>query len=492
MADSLVFKAAALLAACLTSWSAEPFRPAYHFTPERNWMNDPNGAVFYKGEYHLFYQHNPFGNTWGHMSWGHAVSPDLVHWKHLPVALAEENGVMIFSGSAVVDHHNSSGFCTSESCLVAIYTGHSATLQTQNIAYSNDRGRTWTKYSANPVIDLGMKDFRDPKVFWREASRKWVMVVALPKEHKVRFYASANLKEWKPLSDFGPAGAIEGLWECPDLFPLRVAGSSETRWVLVVSVNPGGPAGGSATQYFVGSFDGVRFRNENATGALWADYGKDFYAPTSFSDVPDGRRILIGWFSNWQYARNEPTSPWRTMQSAPREVGLKRTKDGLRLTQKPVKELFGLREKVLTLRNVTLAEANRRLAGFHSQTYEVELELVGEGGLILCAGDGVGTRAGIADGRMFIDRNHSGQTGFHPDFAGRHEAPGRGSLRVLVDRSSVELFAGDGEWVISDRIFPAAESDGLQLFGAGSAKVRSLRVWKLKAVVGEVNLAVVN
>ena len=235
----------------------EPLRPRIHFTPVRNFMNDPNGLVFYKGEYHLFYQHNPQGTTWGHMSWGHAVSTDLLHWKHLPVALAEEDGVMIFSGSAVVDHDDTSGLCRptgqDRSCLVAIYTGHGHGRQTQNLAVSRDRGRTWTKYAGNPVIDLGLKDFRDPKVFWHAATKRWVMVTVLSDQHKVRFFGSPDLKVWTALSDFGPAGATGGVWECPDLFEVPIEHEpGRTRWVLDVDINPGGPAGGSGGQYFVG------------------------------------------------------------------------------------------------------------------------------------------------------------------------------------------------------------------------------------------------
>src|SRR5262249_9220857 len=262
-------------------------------------MNDPNGLVFFEGEYHLFYQHNPFGDRWGHMSWGHAVSPDMLHWKHLPVTLREENGIMVFSGSAVVDWKDTSGFCGGRPCLVAIYTGHQEHLQTQNVAYSTDRGRTFTKYRGNPVIDLGLKDFRDPKVFWHEPTARWIMAAVLPDLHKVRFFASRDLKRWETLSDFGPAGATGGVWECPDLYPLPVEGEpGAPRWLLDVDINPGGPQGGSAGQYFVGTFDGTRFVNDNpAETTLWVDHGKDFYATQSFSDIPprDGRRIWMGW-----------------------------------------------------------------------------------------------------------------------------------------------------------------------------------------------------
>src|SRR5437762_9115460 len=253
----------------------EPFRPQFHFTPERNWMNDPNGMVFYQGEYHLFHQSNPFGDKWGHMSWAHAVSRDLVHWKHLPLALAEEDGVMIFSGSAVVDWKNTSGFGRNRRPpLVAIYTGHYTTrpLQNQHIAYSTDRGRTWTKYSGNPVLDIGEKDFRDPKVFWHEPTQRWIMVAAWPAHRKVRFYASSDLKQWTHLSDFGPAGSVKGIWECPDLFPLPVEDSKQTKWVLIVNIGSGAPAGGSGTQYFVGEFDGTHFTLDAAAHRATSEF----------------------------------------------------------------------------------------------------------------------------------------------------------------------------------------------------------------------------
>lgn len=259
----------------------ERWRPQYHFTPVRNWMNDPNGLVFHQGEYHLFYQHNPFGDRWGHISWGHAVSRDLVHWEHLPVALHEQDGIMIFSGSAVVDERNTSGFGREgEPAMVAIYTGHSTTAprQAQHIAWSRDRGRTWTKYSGNPVLDIGESDFRDPKVFWHEPTARWVMVVAWPLQRRVRFYGSKDLRQWEHLSDFGPAGCVDGVWECPDLFRLPVEGRpGEERWVLVVSVSGGAPSGGSGVQYFPGRFDGREFRLDPSYPAAEPEF------------VPEGR-----------------------------------------------------------------------------------------------------------------------------------------------------------------------------------------------------------
>jgi levanase len=254
----------------------ELYRPQYHFTPAKNWMNDPNGLVYYKGEYHLFYQHNPFGNTWGHMSWGHAVSRDLVHWEHLPVAIPEEGSEAIFSGSAVVDRENTTGFGTRNNpAMVAIYTSAYPGKQAQSLAYSTDRGRTWTKYAGNPVLDINSGEFRDPKVFWYAPERKWVMAVVKALEHKVQLYSSPDLKTWKHMSDFGPANAVGGAWECPDLFPLAVDGDRKnTKWVLLVSMNPGGIAGGSGMQYFVGDFDGTTFTADNVLGAYTPPAGQ--------------------------------------------------------------------------------------------------------------------------------------------------------------------------------------------------------------------------
>jgi fructan beta-fructosidase len=481
----------------------EPYRPQFHFTPEKNWMNDPNGLVYYKGEYHLFYQFNPFGEKWGHMSWGHAVSRDLVRWKHLPVALAEENGVMIFSGSAVVDHNNTSGLCRNDnpkdtSCLVAIYTGHTETNQSQNIAVSNDRGRTWTKYAHNPVLDIGYKDFRDPKVFWHEPTRKWVMVVALAQEKKVRFYGSRNLREWQQLGEFGPAGlpGNDVVWECPDLFELPVIGQpGKRRWVLIVNVNPGGFTGGSGGQYFVGNFDGKTFTNDNAADAVRVvDYGKDFYAAVTFSDIPktDGRRILLGWMSNWQYAQKEPTSPWRTAQSVPRVLALKQTDEGLRLTQQPIVELKRLRGQQVIKRNLSLdgKASNTMIAG---EALEIESTVEVKGDSVATIRLRAGTSETVigydaAKQVMFIDRTRSGDVSFDANVAGRHEArlpsrQGRVTLHIFVDRSSVEVFGNDGQAVITDRIYPPSRIQTVELAGSG-AKARCLlfNAWKLRTL----------
>ena len=359
----------------------QPYRPQFHFSPREHWTNDPNGVVYYTGEYHLFYQYNPFGDVWGHMSWGHAVSRDLLHWQELPVALAEENGIMIFTGSTVVDEHNSSGFCAgSKPCLVAVYTGHTPetagrpALQTQNLAYSNDRGRTWTKYRDNPVLNLNASDFRDPDVFWSNEARRWVMVVALPNDHKVLFYGSTNLKNWQKLTEFGPAGATGGQWECPTMIELPLDGTKRTRWVLKVGLNPGALQGGSGEQYFVGTFDGIRFVNDNPPATtLWTDYGKDCYCALAFNGVERrDDRVMIGWMNNWQYAGEVPTKPWRGQMTVPRSLALATLPEGVRLVQRPVEAIGQLREKHVAWRGTSLAELNRTLQTEHYSSFELE------------------------------------------------------------------------------------------------------------------------
>lgn len=470
----------------------EPLRPRFHFTPPRNFMNDPNGLVFEQGEYHLFYQHNPEGEQWGHMSWGHAVSRDMLHWTHLPLALREENGIMIFSGSVVSDPDGTSGLCPARgagtSCLVAIYTGHGHDRQTQNLAWSNDRGRTWTKYAGNPVLDLGRKDFRDPKVFWHAPTRRWVMVSVLPDEHKVAFFGSTDLKAWQPLSEFGPAGATGGVWECPDLYPLPVDGKAdETRWLLDVDINPGGRAGGSGGQYFVGAFDGTRFVNDNPPETtLWVDYGKDFYATLSFNGIPpaDGRRIWMGWMSNWLYANVEPTSPWRGVQSVPRVLGLRRLPEGIRLVQAPIAELAALRG--------TAEPRELTAPGPLAPSAEIELALLAEGageaGLRLSNAAGEEVTLGVAPGpEVFVDRRKSRATPFHAEYPGRHAGPvrardGRVTLRVLFDRTTLEVFASDGEAVVSERVYPTRALDRIEVLGPRTRLAGPVRMWDLASV----------
>jgi fructan beta-fructosidase len=412
---------------------------------------------------------------------------------------------MIFSGSTVVDWHNSSGFCHSQgaedpSCLVAIYTGDSAKLQTQNLAYSNDNGRTWTRYSDNPVIDLHLASFRDPKVFWHETTQQWVMVTALSSQHKVQFFGSTDLKHWSALGDFGPAGATGGAWECPDLFPLPVENEArQTRWVLSVNLYPGGVAGGSGDQYFVGSFDGTTFSAEAPAGRiLWADYGADFYASTSFSDIPksDGRRIWLGWLNNWKYAARVPTDPWRGALSIPRELKLKRFADGIRLVQEPVAELRVLRQRHRGMKSRGFAAVNRLLKskGVRGETLEIVAEIdpgnAAEFGFRVRKGDDEETVIGVdtKQSKLFVDRTRSGDISFDERFPSRDAGPiglaGRKSVRIhlFVDSSSVEVFGNDGEIVLSETIFPKPSSDGIELYSShGRARILKMDVWNLKS-----------
>ncbi|MFI1508893.1 GH32 C-terminal domain-containing protein [Streptomyces sp. NPDC020597] len=796
---------------------SETYRPQFHFTPEKNWMNDPNGLVYYKGEYHLFYQYNPSGNSWGDMSWGHAVSTDLVHWQQLPLALPHDDKEMVFSGSAVVDESNATGFGTRKNPpMVAIYTSHHTTtgVQSQALAYSTDRGRTWTKYQGNPVIDIGSKDFRDPKVQWYAPTRSWLMTVSLSAEHKVRFYSSKNLKDWTQLSEFGPAGATGGVWECPDLFPLAVDGDPDNvKWVLVVNINPGGIAGGSAAQYFIGDFDGTKFTAEDdgvhtppdgavvqdfegagfgswtatgtafgpgpaagtldgqqtvagfdgkglansfhsgdattgtltspsftvnspylnfkigggrhphrpgklladfdggaygdwtttgdafgpapATGALpgqqqvsgfqgsglvntfrggdattgtltspeftidkryvnfliggghhpadsadptalellvdgqvvrsatgkdaetletsswdvrdlagkkariqlvdmntggwghinadqivlsdtqaqpgaqetavnlvvdgqvvrsatgsdgetldwasfdtrpyvgkkaqvqlvdmntggwghiladqftaadspalsvlqragWADYGKDYYAAVSWENAPGGKRYMIGWMNNWDYAGAVPTSPWRGTQSIPRQMAL-RTVDGrVRLTSEPVSSVKSLRRpSPATATAGLVTNTSKPLAGPAAEGKTLDIEATFT--LRNAERFGLKVRTGAAGEEtvigydtttqeLYVDRTRSGAVDFNATFPGVQTAPlqaanGKIKLRILVDWSSVEVFGGSGEAAITDQIFPDPASQGVQVFAEnGSVKLDKATVWHL-------------
>jgi fructan beta-fructosidase len=507
------------------------WQPQIHFYAPPHWLNDPNGPIALNGQYHLFFQLNPLGDEWGHMSWGHAVSPDLVHWKQLPVAIAEENGIAIFSGSTVEDRDNTSGLCADQTqkktpgCVVAIYTGESEQKQTENLAVSRDGGLTWTKFSGNPVLDEHRKDFRDPKVFWHAPTESWVMVVALPSEHKVRFYHSKNLRQWELGGEFGPAGAVGGVWECPDLFELPVRetpGKRDlmgkidfTRWVLNVNVNPGGPAGGSGDQYFVGQFDGSRFSEDHPGSAQhWMDWGKDFYASTTFSNTAPGQnRTLIAWMSNWQYADKLPALPGRGEMTVARSIYLREpashasftpSQEPLQLVQQPVLPtpvfkpyipLFGA-SPYQTLSEINERIASEKLAG---SVYLLRVTLdpgdAAEAGIKLRRSSTDPNQAAAEEtvvgiekerGRIFVDRTHSGKTDWSAGFPARVWAPLKHSqansirLEIVVDRSSVEVFAEDGATVLTSLIYPAASSQGLAFYstptppGVGPALVRAV------------------
>lgn len=482
----------------------EPLRPQYHFSPEINWMNDPNGLVYHEGEYHLFHQYNPAGNTWGHMSWGHAVSRDLTHWEHLPLAIPEADGIMAFSGSCVVDHTNSSGLGDGKNApMIAIYTGHGNGKQAQNLAYSHDRGRTWIPYAGNPVLDLDLTDFRDPKVFWHEPTKRWVMAVSLANEKVIIFYESTNLTQWKELSRFGPAGVInKPNWECPDLFELPIDGEpGKTLWVLEADMGDGSIAGGSGGEYFVGTFDGRRFKT--LQHAQWVDHGRDFYAPISWDNIPrqDGRRIWIGWFNNWQTSLT-PTSPWRSCMSIPRELSLKKIAFNQEepatyvLQQKPTAELQSLRFNSISLDTDRLSWPPRQITQamqISDMSFELEAQLrLGSArsiGLRIRTGENEFTEVGYDRqyAGIYVDRNHSG-INHHPNFAGRHTSPARIindhiNLRIFVDRSTIEVFINDGEGVISDRIFPTGETFSIEAFvGNETASIPNLALHFLKSI----------
>ncbi|MBB3125671.1 levanase/fructan beta-fructosidase [Paenibacillus rhizosphaerae] len=467
----------------MSTFLSHNYRGAYHFSPKENWMNDPNGMVFFQGEYHLFYQYHPYSTIWGPMHWGHAVSRDLVVWEDLPIALAPDEHGTIFSGSAVVDWNNTTGFFGKEPGLVAIFTQHAegaegeAPVQRQSLAYSTDAGRTWTKYAGNPVLAHDtFVDFRDPKVFWHEASAQWVMIVACGQT--VCLYRSPNLIDWTLSSEFGEEiGSHDGVWECPDLFPLPVDGNpDQTKWVMLVSIGDHqGSAEGSRTQYFTGDFDGERFKPDAAsqTRVRWIDYGRDNYAGVSWSDVPaeDGRRLFIGWMSNWKYAGQTPTGGWRGAMTAPRELRLQSRSGSAELIQQPARELEAYRKEVLSLKQVTAAQASAKLAGLQLESGEIRIGFV-SGSLEMKVRAGAGRETVIgysaAAGEVYIDRTRAGAADFHPLFAGRHTAvldaaDGTVDLRILIDRSSVEVFAGEGLAVLTDLIYPDQVSTGLSL-----------------------------
>jgi fructan beta-fructosidase len=472
-------------------------------------MNDPNGLVYREGTYHLFHQHNPEGTTWGRMSWGHATSRDLVHWAHRGVAIPEEGNEMIFSGSAVVDHHNTAGFGTENapSPMVAVYTSNyvlpdDSMNQAQSLAYSTDGGATWTKYADNPVLDHPDSEFRDPNVFWYGPGQKWIMAVALSEQRIIQFYESPDLTSWTHLSDFGPVGSTEGIWECPALVRVPVEGEADRRrWVLSVDVGTGAAAGGSGSQYFVGSFDGTAFTADEDhlhSAPHWADYGPDFYAAIPWTNVPDadGRVLWLGWMNNWTYAEDIPTAPWRSAQTVARSLSLRPVDGSLRLVQRPVKELEQLRTAPRHLEDRTLNDETVSLAddGLSGRTMEIIAEFdPGDAdtvGLHVRDGEGERTVAGYdaASDSVFVDRTRSGAVDFQEDFAARNAAPlspsdGRVTLRVLVDRSSVEVFANDGARVLTHQIFPDSTSDGVAAFAAGgSARLVSLDAWSLRSI----------
>jgi fructan beta-fructosidase len=464
----------------------EPYRPQVHFSPQKNWTNDPNGLVYFQGEYHLFFQYNPFGTQWGHMSWGHAVSKDLVHWQELPVAIPEEVPTMIFTGSVVVDKENSSGFCKPKTeCLVAVYTGHTKTAtgtrQAQDIAYSVDKGRSWTKYDKNPVLDLDLEDFRDPSVSWNETDRQWVMAVSLPKEHKIRFYQSKNLKEWAQLSDFGPASDVNGDWECPDLLRIPSSDGKTSIWALKIGLNPGALQGGSGEQYFLGNFDGKSFTVSSEPGSHgWTNYGKDDYCAISFNGIPkEEKPVLLGWMNNWQYAAKLPTSPWRGQMSLPRRLSFIKDEAGLALVQQPVVEPLRAGQPPITVTQGSTAAV----------PYELNVQFghpdVPVFGVRLYSDEQHWTEIGFDTEKkeFYIDRTKSGSA-IDKDFPVRTAAPIALSrvynVMLIVDQSSVEAYAQNGTIAMTNLIFPLSPSSTIQFFP--KTATFPAKSWELKSI----------
>ena len=466
----------------------EKFRPTYHFSPLYGWMNDPNGMVYKDGEYHLFYQYNPYGSKWGNMNWGHAISKDLVNWEHRPVAIAPDVFGTIFSGSAVIDHHNTAGF--GAGAIVAIYTQNSDR-QVQSIAYSTDNGRTFTKYENNPVLASEARDFRDPKVFWYEGTKRWIMVLAVGQE--MQFFSSPNLKDWTFESSFGKGhGAHGNVWECPDLFELPVEGTNEKKWVLLCSLGDG-PFGDSATQYFVGSFNGKEFVNEFPSKTKWMDWGKDHYATVTWSDAPDNRRIAIAWMSNWQYANDVPTSQYRSPNSVPRDLSLFTVDGETYLQSAPSPELLALRDaskkrsfKVNGTRTI------KEMIPGNDGAYEIELTIENQHADVIGfrlyndKGEEVDMQYDMKEKKFSMDRRKSGEVSFNENFpmltwtaieSGKEAL----KLRLFVDKSSVEAFGDGGRFVMTNQVFPSEPYNHIDFYSKGGAyKVDSFVVYKLK------------
>lgn len=477
----------------------EKHRPQFHFSQPAHWMNDPNGMVYYAGEYHLFYQYYPDATVWGPMHWGHAVSKDLIHWQHLPVALYPDSIGYIFSGSVVIDRHNSSGFQKGkEAPMVAIFTYHNMAgekskridFQTQGIAYSNDKGRTWTKYPNNPVIkNPGMRDFRDPKVSWHEASKQWVLTMAAG--NQIMFYRSRNLINWELSGTFGKdEGNHGGVWECPDLFEMKTTDGKGSKWILLVSIGNGAPNGGSGTQYFVGNFDGKTFVNDNPKTAVhWIDYGTDNYAGVTWHNAPGQKRLFLGWMSNWQYAQTVPTKTWRSAMTLPRTLTLQQSANGYRIITSPVAEILGLRKNTAP----AVMDAKKEYAFSLG-----ELDLVFNHNPLTTADFGIELfntqdetlRIGYdaAKKQFYINRTGLAEKSFSKEFSAIHTAPRADSgsvikMHLYIDKSSVELFADDGSVVMTDIFFPGEPFTKLRTFeNSGTSVLQSGKLYQLKSI----------
>ena len=442
----------------------EQYRPLYHHTPAYGWMNDPNGMFFKDGVWHLYFQHNPYGSQWENMTWGHSTSTDLIHWTFQGDPVQPDAWGSIFSGSSVVDKNNTAGF--GENAIVALYTSAGEN-QTQSMAYSTDNGKTFTKYDGNPIITSNVPDFRDPHMFWNEDIKKWNMILAAGQQMNI--YSSDNLKDWKFESSFGAEyGSHGGVWECPDLMKMKVRGTDKEKWMLVCNINPGGPSGGSATQYFVGDFDGHKFTCESKPEVTkWMDYGKDHYATVTFDNAPNGRHVALAWMSNWQYANQVPTLQYRSANSIPRDLGLFEYKGNTYCSVTPSEEITAARSK----------NPSKSL----SEACEMVVNLKGDATITLSnsKGEKVVMTYKAKDETFSMDRTLSGKTDFSSDFAAITTAPVYGKmnkLRIFIDKSSIEVFDNDGKMAMTNLVFPTKPYDKVTIKG----KTMKYAVYKLK------------
>ena len=479
---------------------SEPFRPQFHYSPPEKWMNDPNGLVYHDGTYHLFYQYYPEDIVWGPMHWGHATSSDMIHWENKPIALYPDELGLIFSGSAVIDTKNTSGFGTEDNPpMVAIYTYHlmegekagRKDFQTQGIAYSLDNGNTWSKYEGNPVIgNEGIKDFRDPKVFWHEESSKWILVLVAGDHAK--FYNSDDLKEWSLLSEFGKdKGAHGGVWECPDLFKLKIAETGEEKWVLLISINPGAPNGGSGTQYFVGEFDGKEFVTEQ-TSAKWLDYGMDNYAGVTYNNVPSGERIFIGWMSNWNYARDTPTEVWRSSMTLPRNISLHKNKEGYFIKNYPLKAFDKIGETVFeSMESISLEKPFEKELDQYNDT-DISFMVDSSKNYAITYSNSIGEQVCLQllgeSNELLFDRTRSGMVDFQDSFGKAIQKQKyttenkKVEVRIIIDASSVEVFIDGGKHVFTNQVFPNHPYTKLEIAGPANGTVDNLRLNKLASI----------
>ena len=476
----------------------EQYRPQIHFSPQKNWMNDPNGMVYLNGVYNLFFQYNPYSSVWGPMHWGHATSKDLIHWQRQPIAIYPDSLGTIFSGSAVLDKNNTSGLGKKgQAPLVAIFTQHDTVgekagkndFQNQSIAYSVDEGKTWIKYSGNPVLkNPGLRDFRDPKVMWFEPQKKWIMTLAA--NNIVIFYSSPDLKNWTRESEFGKDyGAHGGGWECPDLIALD--GKGTPRWVLIVNLNPGAPNGGSGTQYFVGNFDGTTFTSDQKE-TKWLDYGPDNYAGVTWSNTGK-RKILIGWMTNWQYANLVPTEKWRSAMTIPRELKLKHVDNDIFIVSQPVTELAEIERKRVTITNLAAkgkVDLSKQIGEIKFPCrINIKVAALKDFSLLFSnnAGDKLILGYDKKENQYFIDRSISGKTAFQKDFAAKHTAhriakSPQMNMSLVIDVSSIELFADDGLTEMTEIFFPNKPYNQLHLLSDENMLIKKLEYCRLKSI----------